>query len=79
MRLFLENVYDLFSNLKKGAGITFDSDGSKLIIISYGKPKVILGSFPMATEEPNSKVDQKVKEVVEETFENMKKLEENLE
>jgi hypothetical protein len=68
MHLLLENVFDIFSNLKKGAGITFDSSGNKLIIISYGKPMVITGTFQMPTSATDKECDAEVKKLCESAF-----------
>jgi len=68
--LLLENLFDIFSNIKKGTGgISFDVSGQKLTIISYGKVVVVSGSGFVGHDATDKEVDTEVRKLSEEGFE----------
>lgn len=69
MKELLENLFDIFSDLKpKTANIFYLPTGNKLIINAVGQSYLITGTFPMPTEATPEQVDSEVKRLCEETF-----------
>ncbi len=65
LELLIENVFEITSNLRKGAGIMFDTNGNQLIVQTYGKPIVVSGMFHMDANASDREIDYEVKKRVE--------------
>ena len=45
MKELVTQLFDIFSDLRKGAGILFDVNGNKLVVLAYGKSNLVTGCF----------------------------------
>jgi hypothetical protein len=70
LRLLLESVFDIFSNIRKGTGgISFDVSGDKLVITSHGKNIVVSGAGFVGHDATDKEVDSEVQDLVTKGFE----------
>jgi len=78
MRELLEQLFDIFSDLKpKTANIFYLPTGNKLIINAVGQSYLVTGTFPMPTEATPEQVDSEVKRLCEEAFDANKEVNKN--